>query len=103
MLVRLDVIAAIDDCMVGIDMPTVGKYRLAEKWDPIKLLRANSFGFHVIDDGHHRVMAALFNHCTHIMADVNGEAMELSWRWPRVAPVRWTFDLMKFCKVDDAR
>lgn len=93
-LIPLDQIAALDECMTAVDMMKVRALRATKNAPPIKLRRKNKHGFYVIDDGNHRTMAALLNRRTHIKANVAGSPFELSWRWPRVAPVRMTGDLL---------
>lgn len=91
--VSLDSIAANAGCLEGVDLQTVAGYwkRLldGDVAPPILLWKANRDRFHVISDGHHRVMAALLAGRSHILAEiVVTAAPALSWRWPRVVPVR---------------
>jgi len=107
MIVPLAIIAALDECMTAVDMEKVGELRnrqvsivrngggAHDAWPPITLREKNKAGFYVIDDGNHRVMAAMLNDETHIKATVGGSPFELSWRWPRVAPVLMTRSLMR--------
>jgi len=99
MLVSLDKIAVLDECMTAVDMEKVRKLRAVKDAPPIMLRHKNKQGYYVIDDGHHRVMAALLNRRTRIKAEVAGEPFELSWRWPRTAPLRMTSDLLSMIGV----
>lgn len=99
MLVPLKLLAAVDDCMQGVDMEKVERYRAIEGLPPIMVRRKNKQGFYTIKDGHHRTTAAMLNGKDHIEAiEVWDPPFELSWRWPRIAPVLMTkaiFDLVR--------
>jgi len=101
MKIALDKIAALAECIEGVDMAKVKRFRLAIRkgrpFKPIWLYPVNAAGFHVIDDGNHRALAHLLEGKRHIDADIAPDraAMGLSWRWPRVAPLSMTLFLMR--------
>ncbi len=95
-LIPIAKIAALSDCMEGIDMRKVNRYRSQlDEMPPISLFEKNEQGYHVLDDGNHRVMAAMLEGRTRIAAKIQRDAVSLSWRWPRISPVLTTLELMK--------
>lgn len=100
MSVTLLRLAALAECLEGVDMAWVRYYRRRLRTNkfipPIKLRPKNAAGYYVIEDGHHRTLAHYMEGLTTIPAEVDPKlpAMPLSWRWPRIAPVRDTFDLI---------
>jgi hypothetical protein len=100
MKIALDKIAALSECIEGVDMAKVRRFRRAiragKPFKPIKLYPVNAAGFSVIDDGNHRALAHLLEGKRSIDADyIDQGAMGLSWRWPRVAPLSMTLFLMR--------
>jgi hypothetical protein len=115
-IVPLAIIAALDECMTGVDMDVVQKYRTqflnARAFrdgiikvpthfpPPIKLRKKNRHSFYFLEDGHHRTMGALLDRRSRIDAElVDGDPVELSWRWPRIAPVLLFGSLLNDCGV----
>lgn len=97
-IVPLAIIAALDECMLSVDMEKIAALRALKEWPPIKLYPKNKQGYYVIDDGHHRVMATLLDRGSRIDAELVAAApFELSWRWPRIAPVAMTGELLTAC------
>jgi hypothetical protein len=100
-LAKLAKLAALSECIEGVDMAKVNRFRRAiragKSFKPIWLYPVNAAGFHVIDDGNHRALAHLLEGKGVINADIvpDRAAMGLSWRWPRVAPLSMTLFLMR--------
>lgn len=94
-------IAANAECFEAVDMRVVYAYRLKLREGrlipPIKLWPKNKQDFYVLNDGHHRTLAYFLEGFTAAPAeiDIGGPQFQLSWRWPRIAPVSMTFDLIK--------
>ena len=99
MIVSLNKIAALADCIEGVDMQKVQQLRKAirngDKLPPISLRQPNELGYYVIDDGNHRTLAHLLEDKRTILAEIDSKlcGMSLSWRWPRIAPVLMTKQL----------
>jgi hypothetical protein len=97
-IIPLEQIAALDECLNAVDMRGVTHYR-GKEHEPIKLHPKGKTGYYFVEDGHHRIMAAMLEGCTHIKAEVDGKPVEISWRHPRIAPVLMTGLLLKKCGV----
>jgi hypothetical protein len=94
-------LAALADCLEGVDMERVAHYRqmvrAGQKIDPIIVCDINPQGFYVIKDGHHRTIAHAFENYATILVhiDSNLKIMNISWRWPCIAPISHTIELLK--------
>lgn len=102
MIVPLAIIAALDECMTAVDLDKVELLRYAWKpvgVPPVLLRPKNQHGYYFLEDGHHRVVAALLDRRSRIDAEliVTGGPVELSWRWPRIAPVSMVGQLIAEC------
>jgi ParB-like chromosome segregation protein Spo0J len=98
--IALSKIATFAECIEAVDMRKVNRLRVAlrkrRRLPPIQVYPANAQGYSVIDDGNHRTMAHLLEGKRTIEAEtVAGKPPSLSWRWPRIAPVKMTLDLFK--------
>lgn len=86
-------IAASAECIDGLDMAKVYRYRVQlrnGKIPPDVLVRVkNRHGYYFLEDGYHRVLAAVLEGHTHVRGDIYGGSdtpVQLSWRWPRFLP-----------------
>lgn len=94
-------IAANAECIEGVDMARVYHYRKMLRafrpFQPIVLLAKNKQDYYYLDDGNHRTLALLIEgkRFATALVDQDRPSPSLSWRWPRVAPVMMTLNLMK--------
>jgi hypothetical protein len=96
----LSKIAALSDCIEGVNMRKVMRLRKAirngDKLPAILLHSPNKLGYHVVNDGNHRLLAHLLENKRNIEAKIDSKfrSPPLSWRWPRIAPVIMTKNLL---------
>lgn len=83
-------IAAEAECLDGIDMKVVRKYRLQlrnrEIPPDVLVWGKNRQGYYLLADGYHRTMAAMLEGRTHVSGVICGKPVPLRWRWPRRLP-----------------
>lgn len=102
--IKIVQLAALSDCIEGVDLVRVDHYRQAlrsgEKVEPIRVRNMNPQGFYVLFDGNHRTLAHALEGCDQILAEIDPTAkvMDLSWRFPRIAPVAHTLELIKLSR-----
>ena len=99
--VRISQLAALAECVEGVDMKRVYYYRTVlradRELDPIIVSMLNKQDYHVISDGHHRTLACYLERVPEIpyRIDTSMPIQSLSWRWPRIAPLNHTFELLR--------
>jgi hypothetical protein len=94
-------LAALAECLEGVNIDRVNHYRQMlranKEIEKIIVCDINPQGFYVIKDGHHRIIAHALENYTTISAyvDSNLKILNISWRWPRIAPISHTIELLK--------
>lgn len=100
MEIKIAQLAALADCIEGVNLSRVDHYRQAlrsgDKIEPIKVGDINRQGFYVLSDGNHRTLAHALEGYDQISAEIDpaADVVDLSWRWPRIAPVVHTLELI---------
>lgn len=94
-------LAALAECIEAVDMDRVDHYRQALQTgevDPIVVCDVNPQGFYVIHDGNHRTLAYILEGREEILAEIdpNVHVSNISWRWPRIAPISHTLELLSY-------
>lgn len=107
--IKLAQLAVLADTIEGVFLARVEHYRQklrnGEKIEPITVSNKNAHGFYVLNDGNHRTLAHVLEEHDEILAQVDDSVkiIDLSWRWPRIAPLAHTIELMKSCPINDVK
>lgn len=93
-------LAALADCIEGVDMSRVDHYRqllrTGNRIEPIKVCGKNRQGFYVINDGNHRTFAHVLEGCDRVPAEIDPTAsiLDIRWRWPRISPMAYIVEMI---------